>query len=591
MVRNRLVPFLLASFVATGAAAQGAKGASPPQESEEPTFFESIDVQVINVEVFVTDRGGKRVTGLTREDFEILEDRQPIEVSNFYAVDAGKAQIGSGPVDQGVAEGEGSLIDEPAPAEEGTPSEQRLHLAIVLDDLTMTPQNRNRLVQAIETSVLPRLQPDDRAMVAILNGGSVQITQRLTADRTLLQKTLEEAMKSSSQGIARVSDLRNLVAQIEGTGLGGTDQQAVLNAAAAGEAYHALRAYSQQRLMQSRASLSSLASFIESLSGLPGRKAVLFVSSGLSARPGQAIFDAWQAKFGAQLSGGLGASNFDGMREDLSKDIKVLVEHANANRVTFYTLGATDEVTGLSAEFGSSSSFGRDLAALEQMNINQSLELLAGGTGGLSGINLFNPGTMLDRMYQDFDSYYSLGYVPTRRRDGKNRKIEIRIRGRNDLTVRHREGRRDQTTKERLTDRTLAALLLDPGANPLEVAIDFVDEEKEKDHYKVEVLVKFPLGKLVLLPKERFHEGRVTVFVGARDERGRLSPIQEIDVPIRVANDQLLTALGQTAAYKATLLLRPQEHRVAVSVRDELGNVDSSLATSYTPGSQPEKGR
>lgn len=589
MVRNRLVLFLLASLIANGAAAQGAKGAPPPQE-EEPTFFESIDVQVVNVEVFVTDRAGKRVTGLTLEDFEILEDRQPIEVTNFYAVDAGKAQIGSGPVDQGAAQGEGSLIDDPAPAEEGTPPEQRLHLAIVLDDLTMTPQNRNRMIQAIQTSVLPRLRPEDRAMVAIMNGGSVQITQGLTGDPAVVKTALEKAMEGASQGVARVGQIRRLVSQIDGTGTGGGGQGEELNRAIAEEAYHAIRAYSQERLMQSRASLSSLANFIESLSGLPGRKAVLYVSSGISARPGQAIFNAWQNKFGG-IAASIGASSLDGFREDLTKDIAALVEHANANRVTFYTLGATDEVTGISAEFGSSGSFGRDLASLEQINVNQSLEVLAGGTGGVSGIDLFNPGSMLDRMHQDFDSYYSLGYVPTPRRDGKNRKIEIRIRGRNDLTVRHREGRRDQTNKERMTDRTLAALLLDPGANPLEVAIDFIDEKKERDHYKVEVLVKFPMGKLVLLPKERFHEGRVTVFVGARDERGRISPIQEIDVPIRVPNDQLLTALGQTAAYKATLLLRPQPHTVAVAVRDELGNVDSSLATSYTPGSQPEKGR
>jgi VWFA-related protein len=585
MVRNRLVPFLLASLIATGAAAQGAKGAPPPQE-EEPTFFESIDVQVVNVEVFVTDRAGKRVTGLTREDFEVLEDRQPIEVSNFYAVDAGKAQIGSGPV----AEGQGSLIDDPAPAEEGTPPEQRLHLAIVLDDLTMTPQNRNRLIQSIQTSVLPRLRPEDRAMVALMTGGSVQITQGLTGDPAAIQTALEKAMEGASQGIARVGQIRRLIGQIDGTGLGGGGQGEAINTAIAQETYHAIRAYSQERLMQSRASLSSLANFIESLSGLPGRKAVLYVSSGLSARPGQAIFDAWQNKF-ASVAATVGASSMDGFREDLTKDIAALVEHANANRVTFYTLGATDEVTGISAEFGSSGSFGRDLATLESINVGQSLEFLAGGTGGVAGIDLFKPSNMLDRMHQDFDSYYSIGYVPARRRDGKNRKIEVRIRGRNDLTVRHREGRRDQTNKERLTDRTLAALLLDPGANPLEVAIDFVDEKKEKDHYKVEVLVKFPMGKLVLLPKERFHEGRVTVFVGARDERGRISPIQEIDVPIRVPNDQLLTALGQTAAYKATLLLRPQPHRVAVSVRDELGNVDSSLATDYTPGSQPEKGK
>jgi hypothetical protein len=189
-------------------------------------------------------------------------------------------------------------------------------------------------------------------------------------------------------------------------------------------------------------------------------------------------------------------------------------------------------------------------------------------------------------MREDFDSYYSLGYVPQRRRDGKNRKIEVRVRDRQDLQVRSRTGRRDQTNTERMTARTLAALMLDPGGNTLELAADFVGETKQKDEYLVDVLVKFPLAKLVLLPRERFHEGKVKLFIGARDSRGRMSPIQEIDVPIRVPNDQLLTALGQTAAYKATLRLRGDAHTVAVSIRDELGNADSAIAVPYTPGSK-----
>lgn len=55
-------------------------------------------------------------------------------------------------------------------------------------------------------------------------------------------------------------------------------------------------------------------------------------------------------------------------------------------------------------------------------------------------------------------------------------------------------------------------------------------------------------------------------------------------MPIRVPNDQLLIALGQTAAYKTTLLLRPDAHTVAVSLRDELGNTDSAIAVEYTAG-------
>src|SRR5689334_8108116 len=65
------------------------------------TFFESIDVNVVNVEVYVTDRDGKRVQGLTRDDFQVLEDGKPVEITNFYAVSEGRvSQSGAAPQGQ-----------------------------------------------------------------------------------------------------------------------------------------------------------------------------------------------------------------------------------------------------------------------------------------------------------------------------------------------------------------------------------------------------------------------------------------------------------------------------------------------------------
>ncbi len=583
MVRTTLALLLLATLPA--AAQQPApKQAQDAQGGE--TFFESIDVKVINLEAFVTDRQGRRVSGLTRDDFEVLEDGKPVELSNFFAVNAGRSETPAS-----------EPAPEAAPASEGTkepagelPPEQRLHLAIVVDDLTLAPQSRNRLLQSIEKDVLPRLRPDDFVMVAVIDGGSVRIAQGLTIVPDQIRKALDEATRSAPQGSARMMDKREILSRIDSVGLqmpGGESQAADLNKSIIQQLYYDLQSYATQRAMEARASLAALGAFVDSLSGLPGRKAVLYVGGGLSVRPGQALFEAWQSKFGTdarRMGTDITISSFDGLREDLSKDFQDLIEHSNANRVTFYMLGALEELSGVAADTRTSGNWGTTLENLEKANLQVSLEQIAGGTGGLAGVDLIDPRSLFNRMREDFDSYYSLGYVPARARDGKNRKIVVRIRGRQDLEVRSREGRRDQTNRERMTDRTLAALVLDPGANSLELAVDVIGEKSEKDQYLVDVLVKFPLAKLVLLPRERFHEGQVTLFVGARDSRGRLSPIQEIAVPIRVPNDQLLTALGQTAAYKTTLRLRSDAHIIGVSIRDELGNADSAIAVPYTPG-------
>src|SRR5687768_16935281 len=47
-----------------------------------PRANESIDVSIVNVDVFVTDRKGNRVRGLTASDFEILENGRPQPVTN-----------------------------------------------------------------------------------------------------------------------------------------------------------------------------------------------------------------------------------------------------------------------------------------------------------------------------------------------------------------------------------------------------------------------------------------------------------------------------------------------------------------------------
>src|SRR5712671_1576615 len=66
--------------------------ASPTPVAAPPPLVEKIEVSVVNVDVTVTDRHGLPVPGLTRDDFEILEDGKPQPISNFYAVDNAQAK-------------------------------------------------------------------------------------------------------------------------------------------------------------------------------------------------------------------------------------------------------------------------------------------------------------------------------------------------------------------------------------------------------------------------------------------------------------------------------------------------------------------
>ena len=47
-----------------------------------------------NVEVIVTDSKGNRVTGLTKDDFQVFQDGIPQTITNFYAVSGGKLLLG-----------------------------------------------------------------------------------------------------------------------------------------------------------------------------------------------------------------------------------------------------------------------------------------------------------------------------------------------------------------------------------------------------------------------------------------------------------------------------------------------------------------
>jgi len=84
--RNLSLLLLLMVGIAWPGLAQEPVEAAEDAE-DEGTYVETVDVTVVNLDVYVTDKKGVPITGLTRDDFEIFENGRPVAISNFFAVE------------------------------------------------------------------------------------------------------------------------------------------------------------------------------------------------------------------------------------------------------------------------------------------------------------------------------------------------------------------------------------------------------------------------------------------------------------------------------------------------------------------------
>ncbi|WP_348245888.1 LPS export ABC transporter periplasmic protein LptC, partial [Salmonella enterica] len=82
-----LLSLALIALVATAGGLAAQEAASSESAEDDRPFLETVDVNVINVDVYVTDRDGNPITGLDADDFEVYENGRLMKVTNFYAVE------------------------------------------------------------------------------------------------------------------------------------------------------------------------------------------------------------------------------------------------------------------------------------------------------------------------------------------------------------------------------------------------------------------------------------------------------------------------------------------------------------------------
>ena len=573
-----ITTLFLLPFAATTALAQ--------EDESRELFVDTVDVNVVNLEVMVADKEGNPVRGLTLDDFVVTEDGEPVELTNFYAVEsARRVQPVEGEASNGYA------VPELLPL----PADQTLNLAIVIDVENLKPTNRNRVIEQIKAEVARVVRAGDRVMVATLSPYP-EIELPFTDDVVAVGVTLDRIARARAGG---QSELGVLLRQIErefsnlqsdqfgstaggGGPFGGGPDQAESDSDIARRAENMIQNYATQVDYHNRRTFAGLEAMIASMSGLPGRKSVLYVSQGLTTRPGEYLYEAL-ISVAPEIARELGSAQFASQRHESTDVLQDLVRSASANRVVFYTLDAEGFASGVAG----ADTLGMPALGVGNADISShdTMTHLAAATGGHSMLNPANANKLLDRMASDFSEYYSLGYVSPKERDGKFHRLEVRVKDRKDARVRHNEGYRASTVEQEMLDRTVSALVLDVADNPLDVRVELGEPQPEKkNQYVLPVLIKVPIAKLVLVPQQREHKGKLAVYVAVRDPDGRMSKPQRFDIPVDIANENLLTAMSREVGYGMNLLVRGGDAKLAVGVRDEVGAVTSTVNLNLSVG-------
>ena len=513
-------------------------------------FVETIDVNVVNIEVYVTDKHGQRVEGLTPDDFELTVDRRPVAIDYFYAIQNGQATA----ADRTLPEAE-----ERQPRLENTvprpvPEDQRLRLIVFVDNFNLRPFNRNRALAATRSFLRQRSRPGDELMLVSYDR-SLRLRHPFTNDSQQIVEALFDLEDESGHRLTYDSERREMLEMIYDT-----------------ETLDQIRGRASQHVQaihnDLRFTLQTLQDHVESLAGLPGRKAILYVSDGLPLRAGADIYEALADRFPDDSS-----VRNNVFRYDLTRDFESLTRQANAHRVTFYTLDAAGlrSYTYSDASNGSlSGNANIDQAHFD--NLQQPLRLMAAETGGLAILGTNDFTTPLNRVADDFDSYYSLGFSSAGV-EGRYHDVKVRLKDRRKgVQLRHREGYRDKPTAAHMTERVLAALHYGAVSNPLGVELASGQAvSRGEGRYHVSFVVKIPIARLGLVPQDKLHRGRVRLFVGVQDSEGDLAPVHEQVEAIDIPSHQIESAKSQLYHLGLTLVMERGRHLVAVGVRDELG--------------------
>lgn len=428
------------------------------QQKQEETVIR-LETELVQIDMVVTDKDGKPVGGLRREDFELYEDGKRQAITHFAAGTSTRPAtwLRSGSRSAGGASRTNSGSADSAPAEVTSGR----YIVLAIDDYHLEPGNLMFTRQALKKFVSDQMVAGDQVAL-VTTSGVLGMYQQFTNQKKILERAIErlsvqnrttetifdvpritdyqaelidrgdpDALELAVQEILRSESDMSSGGGGQGGGQGGSRGGAQSNNSLDSTSPRARaveRARSKARMLlgmnanYTRATLETINQVIRSLQPLSGRKMLVLFSDGF-------------------YLGGNHASQIFDMRR--------ITDAATRSGVVIYSIDARGLVASPPGGDASQPAFNDIQLAgvrtrIEMGSIDakrDGIHALAYDTGGFLVLNTNDLNLGMEKILADNEIYYVLAYEPPEsRRDGRFHKIEVKIADRPELKVRTRKG-------------------------------------------------------------------------------------------------------------------------------------------------------
>ncbi|MBV8856873.1 MAG: VWA domain-containing protein [Acidobacteria bacterium] len=541
---------------------------APPvqKQREEPEGNDVVRItsNLVQVDAVVTVADGRQVKGLTADDFEIREDGRPKQITSFSYVELYPGTPASSAAKGGAPQPVATRDAAPPPVRLSADKVRRT-VALVVDDAYMSFGSFGAVRDTLKKFVAERYEPND--LVGVFRTGGGGVFQQFTSDRSQLALAVRRLdWRPGDHPVDIFEPARRDFETINRPKP--TDEHDTPDAPAPAAAEEMTRR-ARERAQYFRVEpddppvITTLRFLLHDMRALPGRKAVVVFSDGLSLAAGDG--DATSRR---------------------AEQLRRLADYANRSGVAIYTVDARGLANPdfIGADEDVDPNRTSELRAGRATSLWESkygLNYLAEETGGTFTRNNNDLDTGLRRAFEEQRGYYLLGYRPSDDAfEGgvrRFRKLEVSVK-RPGLRVRSRKGfldiSDDVLAPPRRTatgDSQLYAALASPLAAP-EVSLrltPFVEQDGDAGP-SLRVLLHIDASGLTFTDEADGWK-RLTLDVAAVTfgEDGRVANEFTRTHTVRVGPETLALVKRGGLVYAAGVPLRsPGAYQLRVAVRD-----------------------